>query len=79
MKEPMNEEKETTMLETSMLTNDKRVEEVKMLSETKEPLLDLDKCSLNELINILQKFSNEPSINVHQVCFGSYIANYVIK
>jgi hypothetical protein len=29
MKEPMNEEKETTMLETSMLTNDKRVEEVK--------------------------------------------------
>lgn len=32
-----------------------------------------------ELINILQKFSNDPSINVHQAGFGSYIANYVIK
>jgi hypothetical protein len=62
-----------------MITNDKQVEEVKMLSETKEPLLDLDKCSLYELINILQKFSNDPSINIHQAGFGSYIANYVIK
>jgi hypothetical protein len=32
----------------------KRIEEVKMLSDNlKEPLLDLDKCSLNELTNIL--------------------------
>jgi hypothetical protein len=31
----------------------KEVEEVKMLSDNiKEPLLDLDKCSWNELINI---------------------------
>jgi hypothetical protein len=65
-------EKETTMLESSMITNDKQVEEVKMISKTKEPLLDLDKFSLYELINILQKFSNEPSINVHQAGFGSY-------
>jgi hypothetical protein len=50
-----------------------------MLSETKDPLIYLDKCSLNELVNILQKFSNDPSINVHQAGFGSYIANYVIK
>jgi hypothetical protein len=51
-----------------------------MLSDNiKEPLLDLDKCSLNELISILQIFANDPSFNVHQTGFGSYIANHVIK
>jgi hypothetical protein len=44
-----------------------------------EPLLDLDKFSLNELINILQSFANVPSFNVHQTSFGSYIANHIIK
>jgi hypothetical protein len=59
---------------------EKEVEQVKMLSDNiKEPLLDLDKCSLNELINILQSFANDPSFNVHQTGFGSYIAKYVIK
>jgi hypothetical protein len=59
---------------------EKEVEEVKMLSDNiKEPLLDLDKCSLNELINIVQSFANDPSFNVHQTSFGSYIANHVIK
>jgi hypothetical protein len=29
---------------------------VKMLNELNEPLLDLDKCSLHEFINILKKF-----------------------
>jgi hypothetical protein len=43
----MMEEREK---ETTMITNDKQVEEVKMISETKEPLLDIDKCNLNELI-----------------------------
>ena len=43
------------------------------------PLLDLDKCSLNELICLLQKFANDPSFNVHQTGFGSFIANHVIK
>jgi hypothetical protein len=38
-----------------------------------EPLLDLYKCSLNELIDILQSFSNDTSFNVHQTGFGSYI------
>jgi hypothetical protein len=38
-----------------------------MLSDNiKEPLLDLDKFSLNELTNILQSFANGPSFNVHQ-------------
>lgn len=60
--------------------NDKQVEEIKMLNDTiTEPLLDLDKCSLNELISILQKFANDPSVNVHQAGFGSYIANHVLK
>jgi hypothetical protein len=35
--------------------NEKKVEEVKLLSEVKDPLLDLEKCSPHELINILQK------------------------
>jgi hypothetical protein len=57
-----------------------RAEEVKILSNNiREPLLDIYKCSLNELINILQSFANDPSFNVHQTCFGSYVANYVIK
>jgi hypothetical protein len=56
----------------------KEVEEVKMLSNNIK-LLDLDKYSLNELINILQSFANDPSFNVHQTGFGSYIGNHVIK
>jgi hypothetical protein len=55
----------------------KRSRGKKMLpGNIKEPLLDLDKCSLNELINILQSF-NDPYFNVHQTGFGSYIANYL--
>jgi hypothetical protein len=50
-----------------------------MLSESREPLLDLDKCSLHELVAILEKFAKDPTINVNQVGFGSYIANFVIK
>ena len=57
--------------------NERQVEEVKMLSEVKEPLLDLENCSLHELISILQKFASDPSINVNQAGFGSYIANHV--
>jgi hypothetical protein len=51
-----------------------------MLSDnTNEPLLDLDKCSFHEIINILQSFANDPSFNVHETIVGSYIANLVIK
>jgi hypothetical protein len=63
-----------------MGVEEKEVEEVKMLGDNiKEPLLDLDKCSLNELINIFQIFANDPYFHVHQTGFGSYIANHVIK
>jgi hypothetical protein len=59
---------------------EKEVEELKMLSDNiNEPLLNLDKCRLNELMNILQNFANDHSFNVHQTGFGSYIANHVIK
>jgi hypothetical protein len=34
---------------------------------------------LNELINILQSFDIDPTFNVHQTGFSSYIANHVIK
>jgi hypothetical protein len=51
-----------------------------MLSDNiKEPVRDLDTCSLHELINILLIFANDPSFNVHQTGFGSYITNHVIK
>ena len=57
-----------------------QVEEVKMLSDKiAEPLLDLDRCNLHELISILQKIANDPSYNFHQEGFRSYIANHVIK
>jgi hypothetical protein len=37
-----------------MVVEEKEVKEQKILSNNiKEPLLDLDKCSLNKLINIL--------------------------
>jgi hypothetical protein len=59
---------------------EKELEKVKMLNDNiNEPLLDLDKSSLSELINILQSVANDPSFNVHQTSFGSYIANHVIK
>ena len=45
---------------------EKKVEEVKMLTEVKEPWLDLENCSLHELISILQKFASDPSINTNQ-------------
>jgi hypothetical protein len=39
--------------ESIIVVEEKQVEEVKWLSDKiNEPLLDLDKCSLNELINI---------------------------
>ena len=60
-----------------MVMKERKVEEVKMFSEVKEPLLDLENCSLHELISILQKFASDPSINVNQAGFGSYIANHV--
>ena len=43
----------------------KKVEEVKMLSEVKEPFVDLEKCSLHELISILEKFASDPSVNIN--------------
>ena len=55
------------------------VEKVKTLNEVKDPLLDLENCSLHELISILQKFASDPSINTNQAGFGSYIANHVLK
>ena len=57
---------------------ERKVEEVKMLSEVKERLLDLGNCRLHELISILQKVASDPSINVNQAGFGSFIANHEI-
>jgi hypothetical protein len=54
------EEDITTFIDkenTLMLTNYEQIEEVKMLSEVNVLLLDLDKCSLQELIAILDKCS----------------------
>ena len=39
--------------------------------KVKDPLLDLDNCSLHELIFILQKFVSDPSIDANQSGFGS--------
>jgi hypothetical protein len=65
--------------ESIMVVEEKEVAEVKMLFDNiKDPLLNLEKCSLNELIN-MQSFSNDPSFSVYQTGFGSYIANHVIK
>ena len=58
---------------------EREFEEVKMLSEVKDPLLDLENCSLHELISILQKFASDSSINTYQAGFGSYIANHDLK
>jgi len=73
--------KETIMVvEEHENDNEKEVEEIKMLSEVNtEPLLDLDKCSLHELLSLLQNYAKDPSINIHQAGFGSYIANHVLK
>jgi hypothetical protein len=49
------EVKEIEEDETTMIMNQRKVEEVKMLSEVKDPLFDLEKFSLHELMFILQK------------------------
>ena len=59
--------------------DERKIEEVKMLSKVNDPLLDLENCSLHELISILQKFASDPSIDVNQSGFCSYIANHVLK
>ena len=47
---------------------ERKVEEVKMFSEVNKPSLDIDNCSLHELISILQKVASDLSINAnHQV------------
>ena len=71
--------KEVPVKKLVWVKKQRKVEEVKMLSEVKEPLLGLDNCSLHELISILQKVASDPSINVNQSGFGSYIANHVLK
>ena len=58
---------------------ERKVDEVKMLNEVKEPLLELDNCRLHELISILQKFASDSSTNANQAGFGSYIANHVLN
>lgn len=66
--------------ESSMLAKlESKVEEIMMLTEIKDPLLDLEKSSLQELIATLQKFASDPTINVNQPGFGSYIANHVLQ
>jgi hypothetical protein len=72
-------EQERVAKETIMIMDELKVEEVKILSEFKDPLFDLEKCSLHELISILQKFASDPSVNSNQAGFGSYIANHVLK
>ena len=62
-----------------LIEKEREVEEVKILSEVKEPLLGLDNCSLHELISVLQKVASDPSMNANQAGFGSYIANHVLK
>jgi hypothetical protein len=78
--EALNQMDEEDEKESIMVIEEKQVEEVKMPRDNiNESLLDLDKYSLNKLINILQSFANDPPFNVHQTSFGSYIANHVIK
>ena len=50
-------EKEDPVKKQVWIKKERKVEEVKMLNEVKEPLLDLDNCTLQELIAILQKFA----------------------
>ena len=55
----------------NLYNRERKVDKVKMLSEVKEPLLDLENCNLLEIISILQKIASDPSINVNQAGFGS--------
>ena len=50
-----------------------------MLSEVHDPFINLEKCSLHELMEVLKKFASDPTCNVHQVGFGSYIASHVLQ
>jgi hypothetical protein len=42
-------------------------------------LASFEKCTFDEVIPILKKYVCDPTINVNQAYFGSYIANHVIK
>jgi hypothetical protein len=78
--EALNTIDEEEEKESMIVVEEKQVEEVKMLSDKiTELLLHPNKYSLNELMNLLQKFANDLSFNVYQIGFGSYIANHVIK
>jgi hypothetical protein len=76
---PVKHYKRLPLQKKVWVRKEKEVEEVKMFSEVKDPLLDLEKSSLHDLMSILQKFTGDPSINANQGGFGSYIANHVLK
>ena len=50
-----------------------------MLQTSNGSSINLDTCTLHELLHMLQKYAKDPSINMHQQGFGSYIADLVIK
>ena len=64
----LKEEVNKTEYDESLLLIEleRKVEEFKILSEVKEPILDLENYILHELIYFLQKFARDPSINVNQ-------------
>jgi hypothetical protein len=76
---PVKHYKRLPLQKRVWVKKEREVEEVKMLSEVKDPLLDLEKCSWHELMSILQKFASDPAINANQVGFGCYISNHVFK
>jgi hypothetical protein len=50
-----------------------------MLSDIpNDPQLNL-KCSLHELLAMLQKYANDLTVNMHQIIFKPYIVDLIIK
>jgi hypothetical protein len=43
------------------------------------PLASLEKCTLDEIIFMLQNYVCDPLVDSNQAGFGSFIANHVIK
>jgi hypothetical protein len=67
-------------VETKKEEEPTQVEVIKILSELpNDHLLYLKKINLNELLIILQKYANNPAINIHQEDCASYRAYHVLK
>jgi hypothetical protein len=67
-------------LEKKKEEESRKVEEINMLDDKpNDPLASLENCTLDEIISILENYACDSNVDANRACFGTIIANHVIK